>query len=90
MMAEEPINLAERRAIQADDSTLWTPLDAARALVRDLESGEKAPTQLVVHMWTPDPDGGRRHNYVAAGLTYETHLTLLVIAQQRLISEWCR
>lgn len=89
-MSEEPINLAERRAINADDSRLWTPVDAARALVRDLESGTKNPTQLVVHMWTPEDDGGRRHNYVAAGLTYETHIALLVMAQQRLISEWSR
>ena len=46
-MPDEPINLREARANKAEDARLWTPLDALKALVRDLENGECQEVQVV-------------------------------------------
>ena len=44
----DPINLAKPRADKADDCRLWTPLDALKDLIRQIEDGEVAPDRLIV------------------------------------------
>lgn len=51
-MSDEPISLAEARAVKAADSKLWSPADALRALLRDIESGEIKPNELVRRCYT--------------------------------------
>ena len=53
-----PINFNEARALNKQDSTLWTPLDCLKAVVRDLESGETEPVDAVyVAMLRRGPTG---------------------------------
>jgi hypothetical protein len=80
------IGLNEYKAITADDSRLWTPLECLEAMVRDIKSGEIfMPSQLVVHSLAfPDKDNPSRwhHNWDAAGVTIRDHLALLDIAKE--------
>lgn len=63
-MTGDPVNLNEVRAIQANDATLWTPLDCLKALVRDLESGECAPVDAVyVAMVRRHPENGEATSF---------------------------
>lgn len=58
-MADEPVNFREALANRDNDATKWTVLDCLKALVRDLESGECQPVDVVyVAMMRRGPDGG--------------------------------
>jgi hypothetical protein len=84
------ISLAEARAAKEEDSTLWTPLDMARALVRDIESGEINPDQISVQYLYENPEGDRAHGFYAAGLNYLEHVGLLNIALAGVMKSWIR
>lgn len=82
----ELVSLAEQRAIRENDSTLWTPTDALRAMLRDIESGEIKPTQMAVHYFEDGPDGKRaKHHYCVVNLTRDEHIVLLNVALRRAI-----
>jgi hypothetical protein len=55
-MGDTPISLSEMRAKKADDASLWEPLDCAKALVRDIESGKIRPRNLLVLYAEQDTD----------------------------------
>lgn len=79
------IKLAERN----DDSRSWSVADCLRDMLAEIESGKIAPTCVAVHYWTPsEADGRVHHGFHAAGLTYEGHLALLALAQQKTLDEW--
>src|SRR5262249_4457613 len=61
-------SLAERRAEKDDDSKKWSPADALRAALRDIEQGKANPTHLAVHYYETKPDGSLRHRYYIAGM----------------------
>lgn len=84
----DPVNLAEARALKKNDSREWTAADLIAAVQRDLVSGEIKPSQIAVHYFEDLPDGGRRHYYYVAGLTFDMHIALLNVALQRVIKEW--
>jgi len=89
-MSEEPISLAERRAAKAGDSSLWSPLDMLRHLVRKMEAGEIVTEKMAVHYLLPLPDGCVQHQHHVAGFTHEGHISLLVVAQADALSDWRR
>lgn len=89
-MADDPLSLAEARAIREGNAELWTPADALRFLLRRIEAGEVNPERLAIHTIERDSQGGLTHGFTVAGLNFETHLCLLEIAKQRLMDDWRR
>lgn len=62
-------SLGEVKAEKAQDCRLWTPLEALKALVRDIEAGEIAPEMVYVAMRVRDPDDPNlvEYRYQTAG-----------------------
>lgn len=85
-----PVSLAAARAIKAQDSQLWSPADALRHVLGQIESGECAPTKIAIDYFVPEPDGGYRHHYAVAGLSVEGRIAMLQAALTRAINEWFR
>lgn len=84
----DPISLAEARAVNAEDAKLWSPLDALKALIRDIEAGEVSPTWIAVH-WLERQEGGNlNYGYSIAGMSRAEHIALLSIAQANAIEGW--
>ena len=77
-------SLAER----LDDSTRWTPADAVRDCLKDIESGEINPEHLVIHYYEETEDGRLRPGYYCANVTHESHVSLLELAKLKCIEEW--
>jgi len=50
-MTDEPVSLAEARALKASDNKLWTALDCAKAFVRDVESGKISADAILIHYY---------------------------------------
>ncbi len=50
----EPVNLAEERATRDGDCREWTPVDALKACLRDIENGEIVPDILYIAMAQSD------------------------------------
>lgn len=46
----EPVSLAARRVDRSNDCRDWTPLEALRELVKDIESGARNPRAIYVAM----------------------------------------
>jgi hypothetical protein len=70
----EPINFNEAKAVKEQNSTLWTPLDCLRALVRDFENGEmKDVSAVYIAMVRKRADGQAETFpfYCAGGTTLE-------------------
>ena len=77
-----PDELAERRAQSESDCRLWTPADALLACLRDIESGEIDPENLVIH-FSQKIDDDRTYNYYASNVTTMQHAGLLAMALAR-------
>lgn len=82
------VNLNEVRAEKEQDSRAWTPLEALKAAVRDIEEGRANPEKLVVHYLERKEDGRYKTKYYASGLLITEHIGLLEIAKQQTINEW--
>lgn len=82
------ISLNEKRAEREHDSRKWTPLDMARALLRDIEGGEINPKYIAVHYLEEEDDHRLRHGYYAAGVTFFDHISLLNVALRRTLDSW--
>lgn len=67
---------------------MWSAEDALEACLRDIRSGDLKPEQLVIHLLVPNDEGGRRHHYFAAGVTFEQHIALLNVGLRRTMDEW--
>ena len=55
-MANEPVNLAEKRATRDGDCQKWTPVDVLKACLRDIENGKTSPDILYVAMGQRDTE----------------------------------
>jgi len=89
-MTDEPINLNKARAEKANDARLWTPLDALKDLVAEIEAGRETVDGLSINFWRTLPDGGKQHGYVVAGLTRPENIALLEVSKMRAIDDWTR
>lgn len=88
-MSDKVIGFAEARAHAASDARLWTPLEALKALVRDIESGKHNPQHLAIHYIEGDLDkGGGSYGYCIAGLSTTQHIALLEVARTDALKEW--
>lgn len=86
-MSDEPINLAEARAVKAQDSKLWTPADALRSVLRDIESGKIKPDSIAMWYTVPSEDGGQMMHYCVSGLDRRDHVYLLNHALRRVLND---
>ena len=87
-MTDEPISLAEQRALKAEDNRLWTPLECAKAFVRDLESGKISADAALIHYYEKHDDGCRTLYNYSANLDREQAIAMLVVAQAKALREW--
>jgi hypothetical protein len=78
-----------RRWDAIDDPARHSPLDALRAAVRAIESGDaESPDHIVVAFGRTTADGGSGHNYFQAG-SYPCHATIGLIeaVKSRLLAD---
>jgi hypothetical protein len=61
------VSLNEERAVREANSTLWTPRDAARKLLLDIESGAINPDTMYVCLSENMGDGTDRIYHYCAG-----------------------
>lgn len=87
-MSDNIVNLAEARAVAAEDSRLWTPLDCIRALLRDMESGEVDADAILVHWYQKTEDGGRVLRQTNANLNRPEAIAMIVLAQDKAVRDW--
>ena len=55
--ANHPLSIAEIKSSRSGDGSDWTPRDALIAALRDVDSGEQAPTCCVICFGTVSPEG---------------------------------
>lgn len=67
--ANHPASVAELRSDKSDKPGDWTPRDALIAMLRDIDSGKEAPTDLII-VWTgsvgDSPDIGWRQAHTGS------------------------
>jgi len=83
----DPISLAAERARRASDAEEWTPLDALKWLVTEIEEGRCVPVQLVVSLIEKKGDNDAFGN-VSAGVDRPNHVALLALAQHSALDGW--
>lgn len=75
--AAQVVSLDEQRAVKADDARLWTPADALRSVLRDIESGETRPNVVYIAMLQAgQPD---KYPFACAGANALTFAGLLAM-----------
>jgi hypothetical protein len=79
--------LAEARAVKSANSKLWSPEDAIRAMLRDIENGEIKPKEMAVWYFEEAPDGGQTLCCCVAGLDRQGHVYLLNNALRRVLED---
>lgn len=84
------VSLGEARAHKDSDARHWSPLDALKALVRDIEAGQINPVAISAWYWHENSDKSTSLHYSAAGLTYEQHVAMLGLAHHKTIADWRR
>lgn len=84
-MADRTISLNMIRAQQANDSSLWAPVELLEELVGAIKAGEIKPEQLVVHYTHKDDQGQQQHSWLVSNCTWEQHYLLLQIAGKRIM-----
>lgn len=87
-MSEDLVQINEQRALKANDNRLWSPLECAKALVRDIESGKINPQNLLVCYYEPRDNGGRSLDQYSANLDFEEALAMAVLLQHNTVSRW--
>jgi hypothetical protein len=75
------VDLSEVRAEKAEfsDSDGWTPLDALKRAIADIESGKFVPDRIYIACYRrlPDKPNTGEHNWYSAGLNTMSTLGLL-------------
>ena len=84
---DKVISLNERRAYVFGTSKLWSPLDALKKLVVEIESGVIEPESLIILGWDKK-DANSIFIQEAAGLTYEQAISLLSLAKHNMLRDW--
>lgn len=85
---DEPITLNEMRALKVEDNRLWTPLECAKAFVRDIESSKINADAVVISYYDKHKDGSRTLYEYTANLDHEQMIALLVVAQNKAVARW--
>lgn len=76
-MTDNIESLGAHRARKSDDCRVWTPLEALRELIAQIESGEANVDMVYVACYGDNPKGGVDYVYKAAGGTKIELLGLL-------------
>lgn len=78
-----PISVSEQRAADEHDAALWTPRDLLLSMLRDIDNGTKAPTDIVLCYAEGENEGG----YMRAGKSPNLHISHIEIAKHRIIQD---
>lgn len=65
--SDAPVSITEHKAEKERDARLWTCRDALVSALRDIDSGKKNPTMLVILAVTKDANGDNKFNNYCAG-----------------------
>jgi hypothetical protein len=64
--SSHPKSIAEIKASKAGDGALWTPRDALISALREIDSGNIDPSDLIVVMRLKQPDSGVVRSFTSA------------------------
>ncbi|KKK53850.1 hypothetical protein LCGC14_3090650, partial [marine sediment metagenome] len=65
---DEPVNLAEKRATRDGDCREWTPVDALKTCLREIENGKMNPDILYIAMTERDVEKNEAYyDFIVAG-----------------------
>jgi hypothetical protein len=78
--ANIPVSLSEVRAEKEGDGKLWSPRDALVSILRDIDAGKVAPTDVVI-CYREDLDGGNSRTRFACAGKSGTLATLGMLAR---------
>lgn len=84
-MSAELFRFSEERVSRARKN--WTPLDALKNVIADIESGEIVIEELACHYIRKD-GASRKTGFVLAGVSRAEHVALLNIALAEAIEDW--
>ena len=73
----DPVNLAAEKARRTGDCRDWSPLDALKETVREIESGERDFDMIYICARLKTDDGMAEYTWRAAGMTHLESLGLL-------------
>lgn len=84
-----PIDLAAVRAIKTDDNRAWSPVQALRHAISEIEAGRlKADRALVILSYPREDDPEvRRHVYLAANMSDEQQVSTAAYALRDLMEK---
>ncbi len=82
------MSLAEHRALAKADAREWSPRDMAERLLRRIEAGEINPSRIIVHYMEGDEVAGFQHYHMCAGVSVDSHLSLLAVATHETLRDW--
>ena len=77
----EVVNLGASRAVAAQDSTKWTPVECLRFILAEIEAGRIAPDRMIV-AGLQTKDSREQPVLYAAGITYAETSLLLDLTRQ--------
>jgi hypothetical protein len=80
--------ISRKRAEKFGDSRMWSPVDALEDAIETIKTKDLKDIRLAVHWFEVQPDGSRKHHYTAANLTFPEHISLIRVADHRLIHDW--
>lgn len=68
-MADRPLSIAARRAVKAGDCRVWTPVDALRDVLDDIDAGRLKPEMIYIAILATNPAKPKipRLRFYAAG-----------------------
>lgn len=78
-----PVTVGEQRAANNNELRDWSPRDLLICMLRDIDSGLRNPTDVVLCYAEGEAEGG----YMRAGQNPETHISHLEIAKHRIIDD---
>lgn len=90
-MSDDPDKLRELRADKANDGRLWEPLDALRAMIRDIENGTVKDVDQILIIYrrkTGEKDRPHSNGYSQAGMDRPNHLAMLELHKFYLLHDW--
>lgn len=82
--------IAKRRADKMQDCREWTAIDALEDMVAQVKAGKMKVDQLAIHWFENLPEGGYKHHYCVAGVTFQQHIALLHVGLTRVVDDWVK
>lgn len=86
-MVDETISLAEARAIKNNDSSMWTPADCLRSVLKEIDDGKINPVNILILFEGDLENDNSQLMRRASQLTKAEESLLLMVAAHSLAEE---